>query len=141
MSGRIKLVDANGNKLNNEDTPKLPYEYDIITPFDDMCGGFNLAQWQLPHKQCPSKFVCGQDELATEVSTDRVNGTKPMMSQRDFARCIDSMNCFMLNGMTTNYGGEDLVNEGTHDLVLFLRQMIPHHQNAVSPLNQSIAKI
>jgi len=34
----------------------------------------------------------------------------------------------MLNGMTTNYGGEELTNGGTHDVVLFLRQMIPHHQ-------------
>jgi len=132
MSGRAKLVDANGNKLSEENTPELPYEYDVITPFDDSCGGFDLHQWQLPHPQCPSQFVCGVDDLPTQILTEEGGGATPMMSQNTFATCVDSMNCFMLNGMTTNYGGEELTNGGTHDVVLFLRQMIPHHQNAVN---------
>jgi Domain of unknown function (DUF305) len=44
---------------------------------------------------------------------------------RDFARCIDAMNCHMMIAMTTK------VSSGT-ELALFLHQMIPHHQNAVN---------
>lgn len=132
MSGRVKLVNADGNKLSEANKPELPYEYDIITPFDDSCGGFDLHQWQLPHPQCPSQFVCGVDDLPTQILTEEGGGPTPLMSQNTFASCVDSMNCFMLNGMTTNYGGEELTNGGTDDIVLFLRQMIPHHQNAVN---------
>jgi len=41
------------------------------------------------------------------------------------------MNCAMLDGMTTMYGG-DAASEMINDIILFLRQMIPHHQNAVN---------
>lgn len=125
MSGRIKLVDATGNKLSEENTPELPYDYDIITPFDNSCGSYGLETWQLPHPQCPSQFVCGKEDLPTSL-----NGVQ--LSQQTFATCIESMNCAMLNGMTTMYGGEELLGDGTDDIVLFMRQMIPHHQNAVN---------
>lgn len=131
MSGRIKLVDASGNKLSEENTPELPYEYDVIASFDDGCGSYGLNQWQLPHPQCPEYFVCNAEDLPTTVLSEESSGAEIMLSQRAFANCIDSMNCAMLNGMTTMYGGEELQNGGTDDIVLFLRQMIPHHQNAV----------
>lgn len=133
MSGRIKLIDADGNKFSEEDTPAIPYSYDVISEFDAGCGGFGLESWRLPHPQCPSQFVCGLENLPTVV-TRQSDGLMPEMSQATFGQCIDSMNCFMLNGMTTQYGGEELVNDGTADIVLFLRQMIPHHQNAVVSL-------
>ena len=138
MSGRIKLIDASGNKLSEENTPELPYEYDVIAPFDDECGSYGLEQWQLPHPQCPDYFVCDAEDLPTTVLDEEAGGPGVMLSQRAFATCIDSMNCAMLNGMTTMYGGEELKNGGTHNIVLFMRQMIPHHQNAVSFLSVAI---
>ena len=132
MSGRIKLLDSSGTKLSEENTPKLPYKYDIIEPFDDGCGTYGLEQWQLPHPQCPEHFVCDVEDLPSSVLNEEAGGPDIMLSQQAFATCIDSMNCAMLNGMTTMYGGEELKNDGTADVVLFLRQMIPHHSNAVS---------
>jgi len=127
MSGRIKLIDADGNKLSEDNLPAIPYEYDVIQPFDDSCGSFGLEQWQLPHPQCPTEFVCGADALPSTTPTEGA------MSDQTYAHCTDSMNCAMLNGMTTNYGGDgDLQQGGTDDIVLFMRQMIPHHQNAVN---------
>ena len=69
---------------------------------------YGLDAFQLPHGQCPTAFICDPD--------DRM---------RDFASCIDAMNCHMMIAMTTK------VSSGT-ELALFLHQMIPHHQNAVN---------
>ena len=38
----------------------------------------------------------------------------------------------MLDGMTTNYGGDGITSQASNDVILFIRQMIPHHQNAVN---------
>lgn len=116
MTGRIKLLDADGNLLNEENTPAIPYEYDSVSEYDSSCGSFDIERFKLPNDQCPSQFVCNDasDDLG------------------EFADCIDSMNCAMLDGMTTNYGSDELVNGGTHDVILFIRQMIPHHQNAIN---------
>jgi len=112
MSGRVKLKDADGNLVSTADTPALPYEYDMISDYDSACGTFGLDSYQVADNegQCPSSFVCD-----TESS---------------FADCVDSMNCAMLDGMTSAFtAGPD---PETNDVVLFLRQMIPHHQNAVN---------
>merc|ERR1712157_10023 len=55
----------------------------------------------------------------------------------EFGTYVDSMNCAMLDGMTVQYGGETTATsdqgvEYNNDAVLFMRQMIPHHQNAVN---------
>merc|ERR1719277_975957 len=41
------------------------------------------------------------------------------------------MDCHMLNGMTVVYGDENK-DARMNDVILFLRAMIPHHQNAVN---------
>jgi len=116
MTGRIKLLDENGEKVSEKDEPEITYKYDVVSEYDQKCGTFGLESFKLPNGQCPEHFVCGGDEGG-------VSGT--------FGDCIDSMNCAMLDGMTTMYGG-DATNEMTNDAILFMRQMIPHHQNAVN---------
>lgn len=116
MSGRIKLKDADGNMMSAADEPTIEYEYDSPEGHDLQCGTYGLNDHKLPNDQCPEKFVCEPIDVLV----------------RSFATCIDSMDCAMLDGMTTNYGGDGLADEASNDVVLFLRQMIPHHQNAVN---------
>jgi len=109
MSARIKLRDADGNMLNDEDTPALPYEYDKIDPYDYKCGTTNLTDYADPAliSTCPDIYVCEDD----------------IEPQTQFAECVRSMNCHMMASMTTNAVGQS---------ALFCHQMIPHHQNAVN---------
>ncbi|CAJ1948863.1 unnamed protein product [Cylindrotheca closterium] len=110
MSGRIKLIDADGNKLSAENTPELPYEYNKVAEFDEVCGTYNLTDFQ-PSKDnnmCPPMFICTSDGAE--------------MSQ--YAKCVEAMNCHMMSSMTTNAGGGVLE--------LFNHQMIPHHENAIN---------
>ena len=110
MTGRIKLL-KDGEPLQELNTPQLGYEYDSPSDYDNECGTFGLEMFQLPHDECPEKFVC---DVPAE-NTDLVQ----------FAGCIDSMNCHMMAGMTTK------ASTGSRS-ALFLHQMIPHHQNAVN---------
>ena len=109
MTGRIKLL-KDGEPLQELNTPQLGYEYDSPSDYDKECGTFGLEMFQLPHDECPEKFVC---DVPAE-NTDLVQ----------FAGCIDSMNCHMMAGMTTK--------ASSSRSALFLHQMIPHHQNAVN---------
>ncbi|KAL7502179.1 hypothetical protein ACHAWX_000484 [Stephanocyclus meneghinianus] len=111
MAGRIKLL-RNGVAIQNSDIPELGYEYESPTGHDSICGSYGLNAYQLPHAECPQKFVCdteGQDEVLQQ-----------------FSKCIDSMNCAMMAGMTSSVHG------GIDEIALFIHQMIPHHQNAVN---------
>lgn len=116
MTGRIKLLDADGNMLSTENVPAIPYEYDKVSAYDQKCGTFGLDSFKLPNAQCPEHFVC--DAGSGNVGT--------------YGDCVDSMNCAMLDGMTTTYGGDNAGTDFTNDAILFLRMMIPHHQNAVN---------
>jgi hypothetical protein len=107
MSGRIKLLNENNEVINKENQPPLGYEYDNVSEFDKQCGTFNVSNYQLPHGQCPERFVC---DVANE-------------GLKDYAGCFDAINCAMMVGMTT---------DATSEVGLFIHQMIPHHQNAVN---------
>jgi len=109
MTGRIKFIDSNGDPLNPVNTPIIPYDYQVPSAYDQTCGTFGLEEFQLPNNECPKKFVCNQ----------------PGGAVGQFADCVDSMNCAMLVGMTTN------VNDN-NAIALFNHQMIPHHENAVN---------
>merc|ERR1712241_1473900 len=111
MTGRIKFVDSNGDVLYPDDEPAIPYDYEVPSEYDQSCGTFGLEDFQLPNAQCPDKFVCNAPDRDTPVGK--------------FAECIDSMNCAMTRGMTTNVWDDNAIN-------LFNHQMIPHHQNAVN---------
>jgi len=109
MTGRVKFVDSEGNLLQEENDPAIPYEYDAPSEYDQSCGTHGLDEYQLPNFECPTKFVCN----------------KPEGAAGKFADCIDSMNCAMTAGMTTNMNMDSII-------ALFNHQMIPHHQNAVN---------
>jgi len=106
MSGRIKFIDSEGTPTTMENTPKLPYVYDIPSDFDKKCGTYGLEKYQLPNDQCLSEYVCDVPD-----------------GMEQYSKCYDAMNCAMMVGMTTNVDDETS---------LFLHQMIPHHQNAVN---------
>jgi len=112
MSGRIKLADDAGSS-SADNQPALPEGYypEVPTGLDAECGTFGLNSFALPLNICPDRFVCGADGLSTEG--------------RQFATCVDAMNCAMLGGMTTNVAANDV-------RALFMHQMIPHHENAVN---------
>lgn len=124
MSGRIKLL-SNGIPVNPTADPPLGYDYQTVeSEFDQVCGTWGLAPYQLPNNQCPQQFVClDGDETSTGLDVSRSGGGD--MSFAEFASCIDAMNCHMMAGMTT--GG----SSGS-PAVLFAHQMIPHHQNAIN---------
>jgi len=111
MTGRIKFVDEDGDVLESEDEPEIPYKYDKPSDYDQSCGTYGLDEFQLPNPECPSKFVCDALDVSTPVGK--------------LADCIDSMNCAMMAGMTTNIHADS-------SIALFIHQMIPHHQNAVN---------
>jgi len=107
MSGKIKWVDEDGDVLQEDDDPKIPYGYERATAYDQSCGTYGVADFKLPNAQCPTEFVC------KEIGIDK------------FAHCVDSMNCAMTAGMTTGASSNSAK-------ALFVHQMIPHHQNAVN---------
>jgi len=109
MSGRIKFLDETEHLIQQENVPALPYIYDNPSTFDDKCGTYGLKQYQLPHPQCPSMFVCQKKQMSDKL--------------RQYSECYDAMNCAMAVGMTTKVEDE---------ISLFIHQMIPHHQNAVN---------
>ena len=111
MTGRIKLLKDGEPVQPDANLPAIPYEYDQSGKFDEMCGTHGLDAFQLPHDECPEKFVCDVPSDDAELAL--------------FASCIDSMDCHMVHGMTTGVSA----NSAT---ALFLHQMIPHHQNAVN---------
>ena len=53
-----------------------------------MCGTYGIHEFQLPHNQCPEKFVC-------DVSSNNVE-----LAQ--LSNCIDSINRAMMNEMTSS---------------------------------------
>jgi uncharacterized protein (DUF305 family) len=103
MSGRIKLL-KNGIVVNKEDEPVIPYTHPPPSEYDRSCGTYGLSEFQLPNPECPKTFVCD--------------------GSSQFADCINTMNCYMMAGMTT--GASD------DDNTIFFHQMIPHHVNAVN---------
>jgi hypothetical protein len=110
MTGRIKLL-KNGQAINLHDTPEIDIEYDVPSEFDRECGTFALDPFKLPQPICPDRFVCQTKGEPYRLQT--------------FASCIDAMNCHMLAGMTVAVAPFS-------PTILFLKLMIPHHQNAVN---------
>ena len=91
MTGRIKLT-KDGKVISESDEPAIDYEYDSVSGHDETCGTYGLNEFQLPHPECPEKFVCD----VPEDNPDLVN----------FASCINSMDCAMMAGMTTKAENE-----------------------------------
>jgi len=113
MTGRIKILDDDGDAIVEDDTPDLPYSYEATTGLDETCGTSGLTEFE-SITECPTKgFVC-------------LDGTEDDTLE-EFATCVDAMDCFMLQGMATCV--EDTISDNG---VIFSLQMIPHHVNAVN---------
>jgi hypothetical protein len=107
MSGRIKLL-TDDVPIQPDNFPNITYSHPEPSEYDKACGTYGLSPFQLPHPECPESFVCDKTS--------------------EFAGCVETMNCYMMAGMTTHAANADVVD----DVELFLHQMIPHHINAVN---------
>jgi hypothetical protein len=107
MSGRIKLLQ-NDVPIQGPNFPNITYRHPEPSEYDKSCGTYGLSPFQLPHPECPESFVCDKTS--------------------EFAGCIESINCYMMAGMTTRTANAEVLG----DVELFLHQMIPHHINAVN---------
>ena len=58
MTGRIKLLKDGQPLQKDTHLPELGYEYDQLAEHDKVCGTHGLHDFQLPHDECPEKFVC-----------------------------------------------------------------------------------
>lgn len=120
MAGRIKLIDPNTmTPINEVDTPDLGFDYDVLGEWDTKCGTYGIDNSTLPDALCPSTFVC---------NATNPNNTTTMVVDANMQLaidCYDAINCQMISGMTTGY-------DTGIPTVLFIHQMIPHHQNAVN---------
>eukprot|EP00514_Thraustochytrium_sp_LLF1b_P002400 CAMPEP_0184511232 /NCGR_PEP_ID=MMETSP0198_2-20121128/2241_1 /TAXON_ID=1112570 /ORGANISM="Thraustochytrium sp., Strain LLF1b" /LENGTH=402 /DNA_ID=CAMNT_0026901183 /DNA_START=170 /DNA_END=1378 /DNA_ORIENTATION=- len=105
MSGRIKVLDSEGNAKAPTDEIPIPYEYYIPDEFDAECGTHNVTHFQ-NQEGCPDMtFLCG----------DVDDG---------FGKCMVALDCAMHVEMR--------VENDPSPTALFMRQMIGHHRNAVN---------
>mmetsp|Transcript_8582 Transcript_8582/g.28119 ORF Transcript_8582/g.28119 Transcript_8582/m.28119 type:complete len:417 (-) Transcript_8582:203-1453(-) len=111
MSGRIKIVDADGAELNAEETPELGYDYEVPSDFDEACGTFGTEDFRSGAGSCEDTFLC----LNGDETDDELH----------FAQCMHALDCHMEYNMRTLMHESNLV-------VTFIHQMIPHHENAVN---------
>jgi Domain of unknown function (DUF305) len=143
MSGRIKLLDANGTIMNQVNEPQITTTkyhhprmtndtivetyYDVMGSFDQNCSSYGLDKYQLPYPECPRQFIC-QDVDDTTTSDSNELGVRGGGSDVNelYAQCHDANNCMMLSQITTG------IPSGDDEISLFIHQMIPHHQNAVN---------
>jgi len=108
MTGMIKVANPlpNSNKLVQNFVPQEYYKEH--EEFDAICGTSGVADFHnSKEKYCPSMdFLCETDD-------------NPL-----FSMCMEAIDCKM------NY--EMRVEEHKNPLVVFMHQMIPHHENAVN---------
>jgi len=111
MSGMIKVKDPEGgifvpNKLVQSFDPDQYYAKQ--SHFDAGCGTSEVSEFHESREYfCPNmNFLCEKDD------------------NPHFSRCMEAIDCKM------NY--EMRVEEHSNPLVVFMHQMIPHHENAVN---------
>ena len=109
MSGRIKVVDSNGDAVNDDDAPELGYDYEVPSPFDSGCGTYGISDYQDGMGKCSDTFIC-------EDGTESITA---------FGECIKAMNCDMEVNMRATLHDDNAA-------ATFMWQMIPHHRNAVN---------
>ena len=114
MSGRISICDLDGNgacTLRVAANPVELYSYTAPSEYDAECGTFGMEAYAGESGLCgDQRYLCTADGQ----TEDTVYG------------CFDAIDCAMALDMRVTYGG------GGDEFPTFLRQMIPHHQNAVN---------
>ena len=106
MSARIKVLDEEGNPLQEQDLIPIPYTYDVNDAFDTECGTTNTSQYSDIERVCPQMtFLCG--------------------SESSFDKCMNAIDCGMHVEMRVE-------TDSSNPVVTFMHQMIAHHRNAVN---------
>jgi len=116
MTGRVKLLDSDGDEILSENLPEIGYAYDTPSEFDLECGTYGIGDSQLPNIECPQTFLCTGESDGTDSDSDL----------EAFEGCINAMDCAMFKGMTST------ITDTMAGTDLFNYQMIPHHRNAVN---------
>ena len=109
MSGEIRVNDEVTEDTNTLVQQFKPSDYyNELLSFDHKCGTFGTSKYHYEKQRyCPGQnFLC------------------KMQHNREFYQCMEAINCKM------NY--EMRVEENQNPLVVFMHQMIPHHENAVN---------
>lgn len=108
MAGMMRVTDPveNANQLVQQFKPENYYTQQ--SAFDAACGTSEVSEYyQSKERFCPRmNFLCEKDD-------------NPL-----FSACMEAIDCKM------NY--EMRVEENSNPLVVFMHQMIPHHENAVN---------
>jgi len=111
MSGYIKIADAAGTVVSTRGTGAALIAADYHkTPsaYDALCGGYHLDPYQSSGGMCTDTFLC----------------TTATLASGSFGDCLNAMDCAMDLGMKTSLHSNNIVS--------FMHQMIPHHENAVN---------
>ena len=58
MTGRIKLLRDGEPIQKDVNLPEIGYEYNKPAEHDQICGTYGAHEFQLPHNECPTEFVC-----------------------------------------------------------------------------------
>ena len=112
MSGIIKIADATTGAVVSTKTAAttLPADYyKTPTTYDKSCGSYGIDAFQT------SKGACGNEHFVC---------TTAATPSGSFGDCLSSMDCAMDYNMKTTLDSNDVVS--------FMWQMIPHHENAVN---------
>ncbi|CAK9012802.1 Hypothetical protein SCF082_LOCUS11658 [Durusdinium trenchii] len=106
MSGRIKVLEEDGSTQKDPvDYKAIPYDYHVISEFDEICGTHNVSQFQ-DGEGCPEMTFFCEDNLDS------------------FHQCMLAIDCAMHVEMR--------VSGNSNPVVTFMHQMIAHHRNAVN---------
>ena len=130
MSGRIKLVNDEGEVIQVEDDPPLGYSYETLSDFDKTCG---MNQMESYTGECPGQqFICTKDDEKSESDEDSSRRLSPEAERilmdnpaSTYATCLGVIDCHMHHDMK-------IQAHPTNPAATFMYQMIPHHINAVN---------
>jgi len=110
MSGYIKIADSTGTVVSSRGTGNALIAadyYDTPSTYEASCGGYNLDAYKSAGA-CTDTFLC----------------TTATLAEGSFGDCLNAMDCSMDLGMKTELHSNDIVS--------FMHQMIPHHENAIN---------
>eukprot|EP00960_Hanusia_phi_P039837 754083-Hanusia_phi.AAC.1 len=109
MSGKIIVVNADGTPRSGLQSVEL-YRPTVMSKDDEACGTPPAPEYGDDYG--PTKFIgrCGTKALCGETTT--------------FKRCMEGIDCQMTYNMRVTHTDDPITT--------FMRQMIPHHQNAVN---------
>lgn len=105
MSAEI-VIDGASPDAKDPEYPELFVKVQPRSDFDRVCGTWDSEPFSQEHPTCKGKtFLCGETDTT-------------------FAECFEAIDCQMHNNMAVEMVDNKIAN--------FVRQMIPHHENAVA---------